>query len=64
MTNREKLLKSNIFDVLCDMNKAMTGFRCDCVMQALTGGRIDYSSHCCDNCGECIARWLGEEARP
>jgi hypothetical protein len=62
MTNREKLLKSNIFDVLCDMNKAITGFQCDCVMCALTDGRITYSSHCCDNCGECIARWLGEEA--
>jgi len=61
MTNREKLLKSNIFDVLCDMNKNLLkespyGV---CIMQGL-----DVDRECEYNCGECIAKWLGEEARP
>ena len=64
MTNREKLIKTNIYDLLCEMNKAITGFKCDCVMQALTGGRIEYSAFCSDSCGECIAKWLSEEAQP
>ncbi len=63
MTNRQKLIETNIYDLLCNMNKAITGFQCDCVMCALTDGEITYSSDCCESCGECIARWLGEEAR-
>lgn len=59
MINRKKLLKMSIYDLLCEMNKAITGFKCDCVMEALTGFKITY---CCDSCGECIARWLNEEA--
>jgi hypothetical protein len=62
MTNRQKLIETNIYDLLCEMNKAITGFKCDCVMEALTGFKIKYSSYCCDSCGECIARWLNEEA--
>ena len=63
MTNREKLIQTNIYDVLCNMNKAITGFQCDCVMCALTDGEITYRSDCCGSCGECIAKWLGEEAK-
>ena len=62
MTNREKLTKTNIYDMLCDLNKAMAGFRCDCIMDALTDGKNDYSALCCGSCGECIAKWLSEEA--
>ena len=29
MTNREKLIETNIYDLLCNMNKAITGFQCD-----------------------------------
>ena len=63
MTNRQKLIETNIYDLLCNMNKAITGFQCDCVMCALTDGKITYSSDCWGSCGECIAKWLGEEAR-
>lgn len=62
MTNREKLIQTNIYDLLCNMNKAMTGFNCDCVMAALTEGEKTYGTDC-GSCGECIAKWLGEEAR-
>lgn len=61
MTNREKLIQTNIYDVLLDLNKAITGFTCDCVMAALTEGKIEYSAFCCDSCSECIAKWLDEE---
>lgn len=67
MTNRQKLIETNIYDLLCNMNKAITGFQCDCVMEAVTGDKIKNNALCdafCDySCGECIARWLGEEAK-
>ena len=63
MTNRQKLIETNIYDLLCSINKAITGFSCYCVMCALTDVGINYSSDCCESCGECIARWLNEEAR-
>ena len=63
MTNREKLIKTNIYDLLCNMNKAITGFHCDCVMHCLTEGEKGYSCECGGKCGECIAKWLNEEAR-
>lgn len=63
MTNREKLIQTNIYDVLCNMNKAMTGFSCDCVMCALTDGEKTYGTECGGKCGECIAKWLNEEAK-
>lgn len=63
MTNREKLIQTNIYDLLCNMNKAITGFNCDCVMAALTDGEKTYGTECGSKCGECIAKWLNEEAR-
>ena len=63
MTNRQKLIETNIYDVLCNMNKAITGFSCDCVMCALTDGEKTYGTECGGKCGECIAKWLNEEAK-
>ena len=63
MTNREKLIQTNFYDMLCNMNKAMTGFNCDCVMAALTEGEKTYGTDCGSKCGECIAKWLNEEAK-
>jgi len=62
MTNRQKLIETNIYDVLCNMNKTITGFNCDCVMCALTDGEKTYGTEC-DSCSECIAKWLNEEAK-
>ena len=63
MTNREKLIQTNIYDVLCNMNKAITGFRCDCVIAALTDGEKTYGTECGGKCGDCIQNWLNEEVR-
>lgn len=60
MTNREKLLKTNIYDLLCEINKNLLNvdFYGACIMQGLD---VDYK--CGHNCGECIAKWLNEEAK-
>lgn len=61
MTNRQKLIQTNIYDLLCNMNKAMAVYSFDCVMCALTDGEKTYGKECCGKCGECIAKWLSEE---
>lgn len=66
MTNRQKLIETNIYDLLCNINKAITGFNCDCVMEAVTGSKIRNNplcdAFCNDTCGQCIQNWLDEEA--
>lgn len=62
MTNRDKLMQTDICDMLCNMNKVITGFNCDCVMAALTDGEKTYGTECGGKCRECIAKWLDEEA--
>ena len=62
MTNRDKLIQTDVCDTLCNLNKAMTGFNCDCVMAALTDGEKTYGTECGGKCRECIAKWLNEEA--
>ena len=69
MTNREKLTKTNIYDLLCRMQRS--AFFADselsglCVIENITGcerpcpGEDSFGYVC----PECIARWLGEEAR-
>lgn len=63
MTNRQKLIQTNIYDLLCNLNKALTGYWRDCIMDALTDGEKAYGTGCCGKCGECIAKWLNEEAK-
>ena len=65
MTNREKLTKTNIYDLLYTLNDNMLDMFAFCVMEILPG-KYDECPYQGDkhSCGECIARWLGEEARP
>lgn len=70
MTNREKLLKMNIYDVLCDMNEKLAFLDIDeypcCVIQIFDTGRDCLNiinNHTYRQCGECIANWLNEEAK-
>lgn len=66
MTNREKLLKSNIYDFMCNMNKNLAEVNPNgaCIMKALNA---NYSYKCGYtweySCSECIANWLNEEAK-
>ena len=72
MTNREKLLHTNIYDLLCRMNETMKRKKMQdnhdirtCIMDVLD----DAGYHLCNGtrmyddktCGECIARYLNKE---
>lgn len=61
MTNRERIIKTNPADLLCDMQRRICG-RGACIMEALREGyrcehRPPYS------CEQCIYDWLGEEEK-
>lgn len=69
MTNRQKLLKTSEYDILCRMNR---NIKCGavCVIEAIQGGfadeldMLDISecrSH--ESCEECIQKWLNEEEK-
>ena len=66
MTNRQKLIETNIYDLLCNMNKNLAKVNPNgvCIMKALNA---NYNYKCeyilKYNCGECIANWLNEEAK-
>lgn len=67
MTNREKLTKTNIYDLLCRMQRVHSDSNLSglCVIENITGcerpcpGEDSFGWEC----PECIAQWLGEEAR-
>lgn len=61
MTNREKLLHTNIYDLLCRMQRNLD--RDDisrCVLDVITGEEQDCFA---GDCSKCIAEWLNEEAK-
>jgi hypothetical protein len=58
--NRERLLKTSLCDMLCEINEPMLAYRCDCIMDVFDDtpeGCTKYKGKCRD----CIAEWLGEE---
>lgn len=64
MTNREKLIKTNIYDLLCTIQKALIEDGCEisglCVIED-----IERKPRTCPDgitCGMCIANWLNQEA--
>lgn len=59
MTNRERIIKTNPADLLCDMQRRQS--RCSievfCVLELL-----GFGGHClAATCDECIRDWLGRE---
>ena len=63
MTNREKLLHTNLYDLLCRMQKNGS----DCVIKQITGTPQDercekHESGWVTNCQECIAAYLNERS--
>jgi hypothetical protein len=59
MTNREKLIQTNIYDLLCRINRSC--FPESCVVTALDK---DIPSQHCEaqiSCEGCIESWLNEE---
>ena len=77
MTNREKLLNTSEYDLLCRMNaemkrkKAQTNNDCRlCIMDILENGECGRCSLCNGSrrgddigCGMCIGKWLNEEVK-
>ena len=64
MTNREKLTKTALYDLLCNMNKSLAKVNPNgaCIMKALNANyKCEYILEY--NCGECIQDWLNEEAK-
>ena len=60
-TNRDKLLKHDLYDLLCKMNERAMPHRC--VIQLIDGGmrtRCDKYGKPIESCKQCIAEWLNE----
>lgn len=67
MTNREKLIKTNIYDLLCEIqkntgNRKLSGL---CVLELILGRETvcPTDNNFRLNCQSCIRNWLNEEAR-
>jgi hypothetical protein len=59
MTNREKLLNTNDYDLLCNMNKNLIE-NDSCIMEAFEA----YSNYRCEKyleCDQCISDWMNED---
>lgn len=65
MTNRQKLIETNIYDVLCTLHDNMLNMFAFCIMEILPG-KYEECPYQGDKhmCGECIQNWLNEEAKP
>lgn len=71
MKNREKLLHTNIYDLLCQMQENIESYFVSsddngeniCIMEILGAYRIGVRHRVADgDCKKCIAAWLNEEA--
>lgn len=62
MKNRERLLKTNEYDLLCRIQRNMVQMilSCElpCVLTAIDGQKRE----CHDRCEDCIQTWMNEEA--
>lgn len=59
MTNREKILKTNIYDLMRTIAKS------GCPLAIITGKygpEVEEWQDCTEVCAECIQKWLNEEA--
>lgn len=69
MTNREKLLNTNIYDLLMEMNNFIITDCNSCVLEALEQKRIDCPCYSCEkriarpcySCENCIQKYLNKE---
>lgn len=66
MNNRQRLLSTNIYDVLMQMNDNLNPFSGNpCVLECLCGDNVDVPALCINyrQCEECIQNWLNEEEK-
>lgn len=64
-TNRDKLIKQDLYDMLCMMNKNLKEFNNSCVMIGLIG--YDKKIYRCYEyeckCDKCLQEWLNMEVK-
>ena len=72
MTWRQKLLHTNIYDLLCRMQENIEKFYVSsddngeniCIMDILNAGMVDVRHRAADgNCKKCIAAFMNEEVK-
>lgn len=61
MTNREKLLKTCEFDLLCRMNENIKTYQFTRTALCCVLNGFRYEGECDKECDECIANWLNSE---
>lgn len=63
--NRDKLIKQDLYDMLCMMNKNLREFNSSCVMIGLIGydRKVErcYEYKC--KCDKCLQEWLNMEVK-
>lgn len=58
MTNRERIIKTNPADLLCDMQRRQSA----CISRLCVLELLGFGGHClATTCDECIYAWLGRE---
>lgn len=68
MTNRKKLIQTNIYDLLCSIQNSLSGAELSglCIIEDITkkGKPCPEEVWFGSRCSECIAKWLDEEVCP
>lgn len=60
MKNYEKILNTNLYDLLISINDRIEGKQC--VIDILSSKNID-DSKCIANCSSCVQEWLNAEVQ-
>jgi hypothetical protein len=63
LTNRQKLIQTNIYDLLFRLNQNILGLDNaeNCIMSYIKDGRKSKKIECDKRCVLCISLWLDEE---
>lgn len=57
MKNRQRIMKTNLYDFLMTLNSNIQRIYKGCILEALTGNKIN----CDQNCDKCMQEWLNKE---
>ena len=60
MTNRDKLLKSNLYDLLLHINSKITDYTIPCIIDIIEGRAETCPDHC--RCDKCLQDYLNRDS--
>lgn len=60
MTNRERLIKTNEYDLLVKIQKCLHESICRCILDTISDKYVACKSSSCE---ECLKKWLNEEEK-